>query len=85
MSNPMMPWLGGFIAYAYIPRSIRENHTTADGGRPARIDMMMDSNQQAAPMQNVKAAEARSRRHKDFCVDARVRQGGSGWYDADKE
>ena len=43
MSDPMLPWLGGHIPYAYIPRSTRENHTTADGGRPAPIDSMMDT------------------------------------------
>lgn len=84
MSNPVLPWLGGSIAFAFVPRSIRENHTTADGGRAARIDMMMDSNRQPAPMNDVKVDEARSRRHKEFCVDASVRQGGSGFYDADK-
>lgn len=85
MSNPMMPWLGGFIAYAFIPRSIRENHTTADGGRPARIDSMMDANVQPVPMQNIAAAEARSRKRKQFRVTPADSQGGSGWYDADKE
>lgn len=43
MSNPVLPWLGGSIAYVFVPRSRRDDCNTADGGRPSRIDLLVDA------------------------------------------
>jgi len=79
-----LPWLGFGLAFSFGPRKGREYHqTTADGGKPAEIDRMMDAfgPLSGGPVRDVAAKEAESRRRKLFCVTPETRQGGSGLYD----
>lgn len=77
----MLPWLGGSFMFAPLyPHTRRDGQTTADGGRPARLDVLMDSDRAAGPRGDRKAEEARSRNQKLFCINAETRQGGSGLY-----
>jgi len=82
-----IPWLGQPIPFVLYPRSIRDDHNTADGGRPSRIDLMMDADGPAStgPMRDRKAEEDYSRQCKVFRATAETRQGGSGLYHHDKE
>lgn len=61
--------------------SLRDDHNTADGGRPARIDYLMDSDRAAGgALPNQEERMAASRKRKVFCVTEATRQGGSGLY-----